>query len=186
MNKYKKDKKLKGLIESLERLPMILLGNVSDKGYGRFDYGTPVGEYDSDDPWMYFNEQLKGVSPPREEPEKGYIRVIQLVSREYVAFEDRMNPNALVDCIEVYAQYEGKVPQSVPYREIHEEVIRKIMSEKGYTFESEDEDSLYFSNKYNYIRVGIDSATTISLKMVRIVDRKDFDEFTVDPDEVDW
>ena len=182
----KKDKRLKRITECLGRLPGILLGPVSDEGYGRYRYGHSVGEYDSDDPWMYFNEQLKGVSPPREDPEKGFIRVIQLVSREYVAFEDRMNPKALVDCIEVYAQYDATVPPSLPYREMQVEEIRKIMGEKGYDLESEEEDDLYFSNHKNYIRVSVDSATIISLKMVRTADRKDFDEFTVDPDEVDW
>lgn len=185
MNKDKKDKKLKRIIESLERLPEILLEPVSKEGYGRFRYGLPVGKYDSDDPWMYFNEQLKGVSPPREDPEKGYIRVIQLVSKEYVALEDRMNPKALVDCIEVYAQFEGSVPQAIPYRELHTQTIKKIMDEKGYAIINEDEDELYFSNQDNYIRVIIDSATIISLKMVRMADSKDFDEFTVDPDDID-
>lgn len=171
---------------SLAKLPGILLGEVSDEGYGRFCFGHPVGEYDSDDPWMYFNEQLKGVSPPREDPEKNFIRVIQLVSREYVALEDRMNPKALVDCIEVYAQYDEKVPKSFPYGGLYAEEIKKEMASKGYALERQEEDSLYFSNPHNYIRVDIDSATTISLKMVRLADRQDFDDFTVDPDEVDW
>lgn len=186
MTIHKKDKKLKSIIGALEKLPAILLGNVSDEGYGWFCFGQPVGNYDSDDPWMYYHEQLKGVSPVREEPEKGYIRVIELVSREYVALENGMNPKALVDCIEVYVQYVGKVPRSVPYRELHAEAIRKIMEEKGYSLEGEDEDSLSFSNPHNYVRVTIDSATMISIKMVRVADRTQFDKFTVDPDEVDW
>ena len=186
MKNDKKDRKLNRVVESLERLPAMLLGEVSDSGYGRFCYGLPVGKYDSDDPWMYFNVQLKGVSPPREDPQKGYIRVIQLVSKEYVALEDRMNPKALVDCIEVDVQYDGKVPKSIPYLELHTEIIKRIMVEKGYALESEDDDSLYFSNLHNYIRIRVDSATALSLKMVRTADRKDFDDFTVDPDEIDW